>query len=507
MSTGRRHRRRLRGLAVLVAATVFGAYGCGSGTGGETFDAASRDPRTEVAEAYGLGPQPHDDVTFQPDVVIVSGAGESIRSVTDGGLTWRIAAAADGADQLEPGKVMFVTGRSVGRVLALAEEGDELAVRIGPVTLTDVIRDGTFENTEISLDDPVEYPAVEPDWVIEADEAESGGEEIAGLRQVAFGPSAAPGPALATGGRATATCCSSGMGVHFSYDQGGTKLFGNVELTFQKPDAGFFLSIRNGKIARAELVVSGGFGTHLDFEAGIDGGRGDIKVPFPLAGEFGFPIAQVLGVPLTFTISQGLTVTTAFGAKLGTIKGSGDFALAGRLGYGYEGGTFGDHITRSFKRQSSLINSLSGVPVGVMGLLVQHHVKFNVGFSAYVLKAGVYMDVETAFGITRGSALGAVGTAGSHFVECQGVGLGVYARFGVGITILEAVARAVNRFLSLLNVKPIPSQIGPVSPPIKLYAGEEVIPNVDLCGHTPGSSGSGAGGGGSGGAGTGGSRA
>jgi hypothetical protein len=501
--------RPLRGVAVLVVAGLV-AMACGSegGSGGGSFDAASKDPFTEEAKAYGLGPQPHDDVTFQPDVVIVSGAGESIRSVTDGGLTWTIDGDADGAADLEPGKIMFVTGRSVGRVLNIAEAGDDLEVTIGPVTLTDVIRDGSFKKTGIVLDEAVEYPPIPSEWQDELDaetEAELAAEgasfESAPTNLLASAPTARP--RVVSGGTAYATCCTNGVGAHFTYDQGGNKLSGNVTLTFQKPDADFFLSIAGGKITRAELVVSGGFGTKLDFEAGIDGGKGDIRVPFPMHGQFGFPIAQVLGVPLTFTITQSLAVTTAFGAKKGTIKGDGEFTLAARLAYGYEGGGFQSRVTPSFKRQSSLINSLSGVPLGVMGLLVQHHVKFNVGFSAYVLEAGAYLTMETALGITRGSALGAVGTAGTHFVECQGVGLGSYARFGIGVTILKPVADAINKFLSLFNVRPIPTTIGPVSAPVKLYAGEEVIPDVALCGHTPNQGGGGGGsGGGGGGAGT-----
>ena len=426
-SPARRYRTvRAAALVVLVALI---AVACGGGGGGSpSLDAASRDPTTEVASAYGLGPQPNDDVTFQPDVVIVSGAGNSIRSVRDGGLTWVIDRNAGSADALAPGKVMFVTGRSVGRVLAIDDEGSDRKVTIGPVTLTDVIRDGTFRKTDIALDAPVEYPAIEPSWLTSDDKVAptttttiktraSRTETTQTGRLLAARP-------LAASGTTFATCCSSGVGVHFNYDKGGTKLNGNVELTFAKPDAGFYLSIKGGRVTRAELQVKGGFGARLEFQAGIDQGKPDITVPFPLDGEWGFPIAQVLGVPLTFTISQGLTVTTAFGAKLGTIKGNGSFALAGSLGYGYANGTFGNQSTVKFTTKSSLLNSLGGVPVGVMGLLVKHRVRFNVGFSAYVLKAGVYMDVETAIGVTRGSALGAVGTLGTPFVECQGVGLG-----------------------------------------------------------------------------------
>jgi hypothetical protein len=491
--TGRRRTFRLVGL-VLVAAMI--AAACGGGGSSEQFDAASRDPNTDIARAYGLGPQPNDDVTLQPDVVVVSGAGNSIRSVQDGGLTWVVDGAAGRVGDLAPGKIMFVTGRSVGRVLAINDDGNDKKVTIGPVTLTDVIRDGTFRNTDITLDDPIEYPGIEPNWETSDDATTPTTAETRAARSRELDAVLA-GRTMAGGGTATATCCSSGIGAHFSYNQGLTKIFGNVELTFARPKAGFYLSITGGRVTRAELQVKGGIGARVDFRAGLDQGSRDIKVPFPLGGEFAFPIAQVLGVPLTFTISQGVTVTTAFGAKVGTIKGDGAFELAGSLGYGWAGGTFGNQSEVKFKRTSSLLNSLSGVPVGVMGLLVQHRVRFNVGFSAYVLKAGVYIDVETAIGITRGSALGAFGTLGTHFVECQGVGLGFAAKFGVGYSILEPVTNAINRFLSLIDVKPISASGGFASKPVQLYSNEEVIPDVELCGHTPGRGG--AGGGGSGG--------
>ncbi|CAN5129554.1 hypothetical protein BH20ACT5_BH20ACT5_04310 [soil metagenome] len=38
---------------------------------------------------------------------------------------------------------------------------------------------------------------------------------------------------------------------------------------------------------------------------------------------------------------------------------------------------------------------------------------------------------------------------------CRGVGLGVFATFGIGYSILEVVARAITRFLSLFHLTPI----------------------------------------------------
>src|SRR4051794_6946026 len=130
MPTGSPYRRRMRRLGAIAVAVALTAAACASNHTGR-FDAASHDPLRPEAQLYGLAPQPDPHVTFQADVVIVAGAGKSIRSVEDGGLTWHIDGRAEGADKLAVGKVMFVTGRSVGRVLALSRQGADLKVIVG----------------------------------------------------------------------------------------------------------------------------------------------------------------------------------------------------------------------------------------------------------------------------------------------------------------------------------------------------------------------------------------
>ncbi|MFU8871661.1 hypothetical protein [Micromonospora sp. SL4-19] len=466
-------------------------------TGCDSFRPAARSADATLSDAdlaYGAAPVPGPGVTLQPDVVIVGGGGRSVRSVTADGLTWRLDRHARNAGDLAPGKVMFVTGRGVGRVLDIAADGDDLLVTIGPVDITEVIRDGTFEKQGITLDDPVIYPAGDPGWAQDSPPPPStyGRSRPVGRLPARASADQPVQPAPQRGGTVStrshgyqvfSTCCTDGVGAHFTYDDGGVRLVGTVTLTFKRPNATFHLAIGAGTLTRAELEIGGGFGIKVEFEGGIKDGKNH-KKSFPIAADLSFPIGQLIGIPLSFTISQTLEVATAFGAKLGTVKGAGEFSLAGSLGFGYANGTFGPRIAKNFQRRTSLLNSLTGVPVGVMGLVIRHGVRFTVGISAFLFKAGIYFELTTSYGSTLGSALGAA------YAQCRGVAIGVRAVFGVGYRILEPVVAVINKFLSLLKpstapaIKPIPPESGPRWS-ADVYRNEEVIPDVAVCGRPP----------------------
>ena len=74
---------------------------------------------------YGAIPTRNSAVTYQPDVVIVDGGADAVRSVSSDGLTWIIKGNAGHAKELAVGKILFVTSRSAGRVLAVEPDGAE----------------------------------------------------------------------------------------------------------------------------------------------------------------------------------------------------------------------------------------------------------------------------------------------------------------------------------------------------------------------------------------------
>jgi hypothetical protein len=108
--------------------------------------AAAKSPTQNEAEVrFGVSPTRNSQVTYQPGVIIMEHGAEAIRSESADGFTWTIDAKAPGAAEIERDKILFATGRMVGRVLLVKREGDELAVTLGPVELTDLIAEAHID--------------------------------------------------------------------------------------------------------------------------------------------------------------------------------------------------------------------------------------------------------------------------------------------------------------------------------------------------------------------------
>jgi hypothetical protein len=497
---------------VAAVATLLGAA-CGGG-GGDALERGSDTPAptseppgsapvpTAEAEAqYGIAPEPNPDVTYAPDVVMVGGGAAVVRSVADDGLTWQIDPDAPRADELEVGGVMFLTGRAVGRVLALEEKDGDLAVTLGPVDITEVISDGTFTADEpIPLDgDTISISAGEPFWS-EYDVDEPGDEvpgsegvptlpprRVPGIRPASSepiapsGPSGAAQPVSSTSRRAgaiggfgvTPTCCAKGVGAQFTYDANGIRLFGAVALTMQKPSAKFHLEIHGSKVTRAELQIEGGAGLRIEIEGATNTGN-NLNKRLVIPVDFSVPIGQVLGVPFAVTVNQMVGVQTAFSSKDGNIKAAGEWSFNRSIGFGYANGAFGVQAPDTLAVKSSIVDSISGISVGVTGVIVNYQARFNVGLGAFGFTAGLYFVVTTTAGVTVGSA------AGSPIEVCRSAQVGLWANYGVGFTIPEHLVKVINSFLDLLNARPIPQSggIGEVKNVFNRYV---VFPDVPIC--------------------------
>ncbi|MEP7242672.1 MAG: hypothetical protein ABI885_03195 [Gammaproteobacteria bacterium] len=118
------------------------------GTAATEQSAGQQTPALSEAETrFGVSPKLDKRVTYQPDVIVMEHGAEAIRSLSADGFTWVIDANAPGAAEIQPDKIMFATGRVVGRVLKVARRGNDLDVTLGPVELTDVIEEAHIDYT------------------------------------------------------------------------------------------------------------------------------------------------------------------------------------------------------------------------------------------------------------------------------------------------------------------------------------------------------------------------
>ncbi|WJK41478.1 hypothetical protein O7608_03320 [Solwaraspora sp. WMMA2056] len=476
-----------RGLIAVATVTLLAVTGCARG--GPAADPAG-DPAApggspvsaQAQQRYGAAPTPHPDVTYQPDVVIVGGGADSIRSVAADTFTWRIDPAAANADQLAPGKIMFLTGRAVGRVIDVRPEGDDLAVAIGPVDITDVIRDGTFTSAE-----PVPLAAARPvpDGAASWSQTSDDGGGTGGGSAVAGGDIGPVGGASTDGGLVVPAanqrpqltprpiCCANGVGAEFTYSSAGVRLVGLVLLKMTAPTAAFHLEIRGAKVIRAEFEINGAAALRVEINATTSTGQNiDPRIPIPV--DFSVPIGEVLGVPFAATVTQVIGVHTAFGAKDGNISAAGEWSLNQSMSFGYANGSFGVRAPTSISVDQSLMDSITGISVGVNGIWLDYHAKFHVGLGALGFIAGLYFELTLTLGMTIGSALGA------PLVVCRSAQLGLWASYGVGYTIPAGLVTVINTFLQLFNAKPIPTK-GGVGDTKLLYDKPVVYPNVPIC--------------------------
>jgi hypothetical protein len=118
---------------------------------------------TKAEQLYGLAPDAHPNVTYQPDVVVVGGGADSVVSASADGITWTLKPNAPHVSELAVGKVMVLTNQSTGRVDTLDHTSSGVVVKLAPVQLGEVFKDATFAiHVPITTDeigfDPVPAP-------------------------------------------------------------------------------------------------------------------------------------------------------------------------------------------------------------------------------------------------------------------------------------------------------------------------------------------------------------
>ena len=493
-----RTRRFLALLSAIAVALLLAGCVQASGTSGPS------DPRSGAGLRYGLAPEPDQGTTFQPNVVLVQGGANAVRSVTADGLTWTLDPHAAGVSDLRLGRVMFLTDRGVGKVMAIHNSAKGLEVTVGPVTLTDVIKDGHYASTKpIPISQPVAIDGKGAFWNNgELQQSTGVSNQVttdvpsALIRRVPTsdpgGPSRPPAADAIVSDIIKATtgvfditggCCSNGAGVTFSDKKNGLDLEGGVKLAMAKPTGRFHLSIDGGTVKEADLVVGGSLSVNATVHAVTRPGtplRG-WSPPLGTNIQFSVPIDRLFGVPLAMTVTQTLNVQVNIPGEA-VFNGFGKINLGASVGFTYKDGKFTNGTSARLDTAASL-DATNSIAVGISYASFWYEVRFNVGIGYLGFVAGVYLSIGVHITTAVGAPIYFNEAAGaSNPIEaCKSVQSELWTDYGVGYTIPKSVVKIVNAFLKVFNNDPIKATggIGHGWDPVDAHY--EVFPKSGLC--------------------------
>ncbi len=441
---------------------------------------------------YGMAPTRNSKVVYQDDVILVGHGAEDVRSVSSDGLTWTINEHADHAEELQPGKIMFITSRGVGRVLGVERNQDGLGIILGPVALTDVVKEAQMSfDQPVDLSQMIAYTAPDlpgtsvkafavPAFPAEPDAASRAVKyDDSMMQQIAEGmsgdsllarprllPAALTGPVSRTaplpklgvpnpidvGPFNVVPFCCGGLGLKIVHEQNGLRIMAYAVLRLKAPALHFNLDIRGGKVRTAELELKGVAGLTMQFEASSAlGVNGNINQHVTVPVDFSLPIGG-LGLPLALTLHQAFVLDTAFSARNSTLNATGDYAMDGSLFMGYHDGAWGAGAPTKFIVRQSLLDSINGLSLGANGLVMAYEGKLIVGIGAFGFVTGPYFGYRVGIGTARGSDAAGFPMG---LPVCHSADLDIGVSVGIGYSIPQPVTNVLNFILRNLNVKAI----------------------------------------------------
>lgn len=409
-------------------------------------------------QQYGHSAWRGAGVTYQPDVVIPAAGASAIRSLSADGLIWTIDPGAAGAAEIVPGKVLLLTSRAAGRVLAVEKRSEGLRVVLGPVEITEIIRDGQF-----SVEQPIDIAqalqfatpaAFDPAMPVAPLAAAAGTAPRYGIMPARF--EVADNPVTVHHFKLLPYAGSNGVGVRIVSTGGGVQFLGESILYLGAPRVRFALDIRPpGRVVTAEVALIGLGGLQVKFEAAMAAPTdANISEKRFAAHDLSIPVGGIGGVPLALTVRQLFQLRTVF-TSTGNIKAGGSYTLSGGLSAGYRDGGFSVGGPTGFGAKYTLLPSIEGVAIGVTGLVMTHRVDVIVGIGAAGFVAGPYAHLNSSVSIARGSSVGfdaGVGIMG-HGRTCRRESVDMAIGAGLGYQMPQPVTDAINFVLKALHIK------------------------------------------------------
>lgn len=495
--------RSMAALALLAAAAMLA--GCKpsapagqAGTAPEQGAVTAAPALSEAERRFGVSPTLNKQVKYQPEVIVMEHGAEAIRANSSDGMTWTLDADAPQAADIKKDRILFATGRAVGRVLAVERNGGTLAVTLGPVELTEVFEElhisyhGDLDPTKMiayyAPDSPGAYTDLNADPGPSSNLLRAAPGDAVSLSSAVWNPAdrgqfgaqrvALPGTAefgaltdiSVKDYRLSPNCCG-GLGVVIQYDKNGIKFTASAVLTLKNPHIDVSLDILHG-LKNAFIDISGVGGLRVAISGGNSGDVKNLNAVIQLPLDFSYPIPiSGIGSPFSVVFRQSIRVGTIFTGKGATLAAEGEYQYTGAIRAGIRNQQPVADGPKMTSTVTDLAETLKGNAVGVNALLLAYGAKVIVGIGAFNFVVGPYAAVDASVGATRGSDL----QAGIGFV-CHSADVNLWMEVGVGYALPQVVVTAINEFLSLFHVKEISSTYSKPIASLPIYEGSKAIP-------------------------------
>lgn len=459
---------------------------------------------------FGIAPKRVADVVYQDNIVLLENGDRLVRAAATDGLGWTLDASDPHIAALKTGDIVFATSRCVGRVLSLAREANEVKLVLGPVQITDLVKQGNFsyeqpvdlhsmivysspdypgapnsaaagqmpQDGQAAIGDGglwrhADYYVVEPGgtWTplpVIGDAVQRSSNTaprflyaevpVPGVPGTAF-PQAPPGfGAIAAqappptvdmvNGMQMYACAldCGGLGLKLYQKKNGVQVWINAIFHLQNPTLVFHLSINSGSI-NAHVELRGGVGFSLGFDAlAAQDMQANLKEVGVVPVDITIPLGG-MGVPLTAMFQQSLSLSSGFSARTSVLHAVGDFSASGAILMDYVNGRWNIPPLQMTLKQN-LADAISGVSVGINSLVFAIDQRLLVGVGALGFAAGPYVNL-----ISNITAL----KQASQAIDCRQGTFGMQLGGGIGYAIPKVVAKVINFFLGLVHVSPVPA--------------------------------------------------
>ena len=405
---------------------------------------------TVAEQKYGIAPIPGPSVTYQPDVIVVGGGGDAIRAQSSNGFIWTIDAKAPRAAELVPGKIFFMTNRAVGRVLDVRKDGGNLIVVLGPVNLTDVVREAHLEiHTPIDFDEAIAYSSPElPGQVVSLARVSTGDEATVRPAAYVIESGSASGSEVNLEDFTVRPIVNRfGIGVEGSQTKGGWTVSAQSTLHVAAPTLYAHIDITpTGGVEQASLALSGAAGLTWKFAVETHvGADANVKAILTPDTDFSIPIGGLGPLPVALTVCQRLMVKTSLSGKNSKLSATGNYTFSGSFKVGVVNKAWTVKGPVDFSTQTNMMRTADGISVGATGVDLADEVRVIAGIGVHGFAAGPYFRVTSALGVFKGSSLG--------MIACKEATIDVKLSAGVGYVIPKAVTSFFNAILTALNIK------------------------------------------------------